>query len=287
MDNSTKQQIVDQLIKEITKTSLNKVAARIGVSSASLSNMRAGKWNKMSDELFRTVQNQLNVPADDDRGHADTRTYTACVKVFDNAKDYANVVAAVAKAGSGKTYSLDRYKSKNSEVFTVKCMRSTTERDFLADLGRSLGITRGYRVPDLMREVTIALKKCASPLIIIDEIEKTKGHDIFMLFIDLYNQLTHIAGIVLLGTPNLKKRIEHFNQAGRMGYDEVYSRIGGNVIELPSANVNDAKAICKVNHIIDVELVNGIANESLTDQGNNDLRRVDRKIHAIKLKEAA
>lgn len=284
MDNSTKVQIVSQL-KEyvITAGSMGKAAVSLGISKATVSNLVAGKWEKMSEGLFRTVESKTATPEFRGWQHAETKTYTVFTETFRDAQINQKVHIVTNFPGSGKTYTVERYKTLNEEVFFVKCTRLTTSRDFLTMLAKSMGLSNlEYGLSKMFDQIVTALRKMDNPLILVDEIEKTKGHDIFMLFIDLYNEVYRTAGIVLLGTPELEKRIK--NRMDRIvGYNEVYSRGGGKVIAVVKTSKNDAKLVCKANGITDDERLMEIANDSQTDSGNYDLRRVEKLVHSDRL----
>lgn len=288
MDNATKQHIVNQLSKLVKAQGLNKTAKQLSVSSATLSNMTHGKWEKMSDELFRGIETQLTTPADKGSVHVETRPFKVYSKLFNTAIKASESMMLVSQPGSGKTYTLDYYRSHFNNVYYVKCLRFTTPRDFISDLARSMGLAlTSYHLSEQFRKIVSELKKKENPLILIDEIEKSKGDDIFMLFVDLYNELNGKAGIILLGTPNLSIRLERLIERGKIGYNEVLSRVGGNIIAVPSANYNDALAIVLANGITDPDTASGIANDCDTKAGYYDLRRVDRKILAERLEEVA
>lgn len=288
MDNATKQHIVNQLSKLVKAQGLNKTAKQLSVSSATLSNMTHGKWEKMSDDLFRGLEAQLTTPADKGSVHVETRPFKTYSRLFNLAISHGQSMMLVSQPGSGKTYTLDYYRNNFKNVFYVKCLGYTTPRDFQQDLARSMGISlNSYRLSEQLRKIVSELKKKENPLILIDEIEKIKGADILMLFIDLYNEVKGSAGIILLGTPNLLTRVEKLTEHGKIGYNEVLSRVGGNIIVVPSANYNDALSIVLANGITDPDKASGIANDCDTKAGYYDLRRVDRKILAEKLEEVA
>ena len=112
--------------------------------------------------------------------------------------------------------------------------------------------------------------------------EKTKN-DILYLTIDLYNTIHRKAGIVYLGTPYFKDRIENGAERGKMCCPEMLSRFGGKFIEAPAANAKDAAMVIRANGIsTDIE-VTEIVNDSLDGLKNADLRRVDRLVHKHKI----
>jgi DNA transposition AAA+ family ATPase len=288
MNQNSKEQIAEQLKDFVGKKGgLNKASKILNISSATVSNMLAGKWEKISAEMWRGVETQLTKPADKGVKHAETEPFKVFSYFFNDAKKFGSVHAIASHPGSGKTYTLDYFKDNYSNVFYVKCLSFTSPRDFLTDLAKVMGLqVTSFRLSDLLRQISKALSKLENPLILIDEIEKTEGHKIFMLFIDLFNANYRKVGLVVLGTPGLIARINRFLDR-RIGYNEFFSRVGGKVIIVPSPNQNDALLVAKVNGITDDETAYSIANDSETDLGYYDLRRVEKLIHSNKLKGAA
>ena len=105
-----------------------------------------------------------------------------------------------------------------------------------------------------------------------------------MIIKDLYNALWKRCGIVVIGTFNLKSRIETGNTRGYMGYNEIFSRLGGRFIELPFPDEDDAAKVINANGITEPMLVSSIVNSSMGLNGGIDLRRVERLVHAEKTK---
>ena len=202
IDNTTKEAIKQQLIKFCEKhKSDNKAAIALGVSNAYVSQIKNDKWDAISDDMWRKVSAKVGYSEGGDTIHAETRTYQAIKYCLDDAKQYANVFAAVTQSGSGKTYTLEHYSANNPNVFYYKCNMATTPKEFLSELLKSMGIngTTGT-IAALLRQLANACERLENPVFIIDEIEKTKN-DILYLTIDLYNTLHRLAGIVYLGTP--------------------------------------------------------------------------------------
>jgi hypothetical protein len=63
----------------------------------------------------------------------------------------------------------------------------------------------------------------------------------------------------------------------RKGYKEIYSRVGRKFIPIQVVNSPDIAAVCVANGVEDLTSINEII-----DDCENDLRRVKRKVHAIK-----
>jgi hypothetical protein len=96
-------------------------------------------------------------------------------------------------------------------------------------------------------------------------------------FITLYNNLEDHCGIVLCATNHLAKRIQRGRKLNKKGYNEIFSRKGRRFIELQGISTADVTAICMANGLTEAGKIREVMEEC-----ENDLRRVKRKVHALK-----
>ena len=87
------------------------------------------------------------------------------------------------------------------------------------------------------------------------------------------------SGFVVSGVEALEKRIIKGVNREKIGYAELYSRIGKKFIKLAPITEQDLKQICNANGITDGDDVSFIYHNS-----EGDLRRVRRDIDKIKIK---
>jgi DNA transposition AAA+ family ATPase len=281
IDQRTKEQIKSELNKVVAYIgSANKAAATLGISNATISNIQNGKDDLISADMWRKIAAATGMKIEEGWQHADTTPFKKLCGYFNDAKKSAQCFAIVTNPGAGKSYTLDYARDQVKNVFYVKCLRSTTERDFLTDLLRSMGkVPQTQRLSDMLKLLVKELQKAESPVIIVDEFEKVKT-ELFLLAIDLYNLLEGVCGLVFIGTPNLKNRIDNGVGGNKLGYNEFLSRVGGKVIETPAATHSDAIQIIAANGIKDMGVIDHIIAESDDVNHNVDLRRVKRLVHA-------
>ena len=288
IDQSTKEQIRTELDKYVSHIgSQVKAGASLQVSNAYISQIISGKDEPISDDMWLKIAKQLGFRLDEQWNHAETKPAKKLKQYFDDARLHGNVFGLVCTPGSGKTDMLDFYAREHKNVFYVKCERHMPEKVLLRKILLTMGrnITTGG-VTEHVYQVQKEADRHRNPVIIIDEMEKVKN-EVMFLFIDLYNALWKRCGIVLIGTHNLRDRIETGNERGKLGYNEILSRLGGKLIEIPTPDVSDAAMVIKENGITDPMAINSIANGSANDKGIVDMRRVERLVHAHKQKQAA
>jgi DNA transposition AAA+ family ATPase len=283
IDNSTKEQITAQLNKYCENAgSANKASAQLGISNATISNMQTGKWESMSDDIWRKMGKALKFDLNDVWCHADTDPYLAFAGIFNDARKYANVYGVTCKPGSGKSYTIDRFRQSKPNVWYAKCIKHTSHSQLLQEILRSAGrVSVDKSIAHLLEMLDYIASRRERPVILIDEIEKVKN-ETMLLIIDLYNRLEGKCGIVLIGTPNLKNRVETAIRYQKIGFNELYSRIGGRFIDVPAPTKKDGVAVIRANGFSGQFEINTILNDSQVDN-SIDLRRVERLVHKEKL----
>ena len=250
-----------------------------GVSSATISQVLNDKWGLISDEMWRNINNQIN-NVDKHNGWqiVDTTHKLIFEQLLDDARINSNVFAVVADAGSGKTATAKVYADKNPRSYLVCCNEYYNRKMFMLELLSAMGRdSGGMTVGEMMMTICSALQKQEKPLIILDEADKLSDQVLYF-FITLYNKLEDHCGIVLCATQHLEKRILRGVANNKKGYAEIYSRIGRKFVKIKQSARKDVEAICTANGITDELEITEIFNES-----EGDLRRVKRKIHALKL----
>lgn len=249
------------------------------VSSATVSQILNDNWELITDEMWRNVGSQIGWSAK--RWNiVETRAYTRLVSLLRNSQDYSNVMSICAEAGSGKSIIARAFRDTNSNVYLLSCNEFWNRKLFLVELLQEMGKSAaGYTVGEMMGEVVRELKRKESPLIIMDEADKLSDQVLYF-FITLYNQLEDHCGIVMMATDHLEKRVRKGLRLNKKGYKEIYSRMGRKFIPLQSANKMDITQICMANNVVDKKDINLVITDA--EAHGYDLRRVKRKVHAIK-----
>ncbi|MGI6342005.1 MAG: AAA family ATPase [Bacteroidales bacterium] len=247
-----------------------------GVSAATISQVLNNNWESISDEMWRNIAAQVGY---DNTGWVivETRDFRILTQLLDDAKLNSNVFAVTGEAGTGKSLTLKEYARNNANAYFVQCAEYWNRKQFMLELLTAMGRDGGgMTVADMMSEIVRYLKMQNKPVLMLDEADKLKDQVLYF-FITLYNQLEGQCGIVLCSTDFLAKRVLRGLKLNKKGYKEIYSRIARRFIELKGPNAADIAAIATENGITDRKLIKEIYEDS-----SNDLRRVRRKIYAIK-----
>ena len=278
MTTQHKQQIKSLLGDFISqKGSQNKAATVIGCSPATLSQVMNDNWELINDEMWRKIAAQIGWSSNE-WNIVETRDFKRMRELLTDAQVNSNVFAVIGSAGSGKSRAILYDNCPITARDLISCSEFWNRKDFLTELLQAMGRdASGYKVAEMVKEVVRVLKAQDRPLIILDEADKL-GDNVLYFFITIYNYLEEHCGIVLCATDHLRKRITRGLNLNKKGYNEIYSRIGRRFIELHGVGSTDVNQICQANGITD----NRIMKEIFQDC-EFDLRRVKRKIHAIKM----
>jgi DNA transposition AAA+ family ATPase len=103
---------------------------------------------------------------------------------------------------------------------------------------RSAGLSSEGTVGELIENFIEHVRTLHKPLIIVDQADKLKDPQLD-LFMDFYNDLEGHCAFILSGVPALQKRILKGVQRDKIGYRELYSRVGRKFISLPDATLKE------------------------------------------------
>jgi Cdc6-like AAA superfamily ATPase len=281
MTDAQKKEIQILLKKHIEQYPSQKKAvdALRNVSEATVINIRTGKWESISDDMWRLIGKQIGFSAKGKWLFIPTSNSKTIMKYFDDAAEYGNVFAITADAGSSKSATAAHWEGKHHNAYHIECAEYFNRKVFLQNIMAKMGMDKmGYTVPEMMEEIVDALMKKENPLIILDEVDKLPD-PVLYFFITFYNNLRGHCGIVLLATEYLAKRIVRGRRLGKKGYNEIFSRIGRRFISLKGVTKDEVEEIARQNGCDDPLTIASIYNEC-----EGDLRRVERMVHKYKVK---
>lgn len=266
--------------KDVTfKYSQVGLSHKLGISNASVSNMIAGKWDSISDAMWRKVQAILRI--DFDWNIAETFNYTEIITLLEKSKKEKLTVGISYDAGAGKSQAYIDFDRLNHNVIYVECKNYWKTKSYAKNLLNAAGMEAEGTLEQMVDTFIGHVMGLENPVIIIDQMDKLKD-GAFDLFMDMYNDLFRCCSFFVSGVPALKKRILRGAKNDKIGYREVFSRLHKNFVTLADVDLEDVTAICQANGLTDEEEISLIFN-----QCDGDLRivRKDVKKHFI-LQEA-
>ena len=251
----------------------NKAANTLkGVSSATISKILNGDWDTIAEGMWHNISKQIGASAEG-WSLVGTSVYEELTELLECAQNDSQVMAIVGSAGCGKSATIRQYASSHEEVTAIVCSEYQNRTSWLSAVMEAMGLDpRGLNVAEKIGQIVRRLKRADKPLLILDEADKMSDQVLYF-FVTLYNELEGHCGVVLCATQYLDKRLVRGLRSGRKGYEEVYSRIGRQCIQLSVLSPEDISLVCVANGITGDRKVRKIA-----DEAECDLRRVRRAV---------
>lgn len=255
--------------------SQKRLSNQAGVSTALISKIANKDFTNISDEMFRKLQVTLRI--DLDWNTAKTSNYENLIQLLNTVQSRSLSIAISDHAGMGKTHVYTHYDQNYSNVIYVEAKNYWTKKSYIKQLCVNSGLSNVGKTEELIERFIQHVKGLNKPLIIIDQFDKLKDPQLD-LFMDFYNDLSGACGFVLSGVKALEKRILKGVNSDKIGYAELYSRIGRKFIKLNPISLQDVELICKANGVTEQEEINHTYNVC-----EGDLRRVRREVERYKI----
>lgn len=201
-----------------------KVAAQIGISSATLSLYLRGEYAGNADNIEAAIQNFLTREDDKAKSRAvrisfvKTRLAAKCLTMMRNTHLDGDIGVLYGSAGLGKSMTLKQYASMFKDVIHIEADPGYTAKVLLQELCERLGVGKRGNIHELTENCISALNGTGW-LIAIDEAELLpyRALEVMRRIHDRSG-----VGVVLAGMPRLL-----LNLKGRMGeFAQLYSRVG-------------------------------------------------------------
>ncbi len=252
-----------------------------GVSVGTISQMVNGNWENISDDMWRKIASQIGLEADKWIA-VETQNYTRLMALLQDVQENNLWMAIIGRAGSGKTFACKQYNKEHQDVFYVSCDPDWTKREFFSVLLRKIGKDpEGLTLIQMKQKLVLHMRCQDSPLLILDEADKLSDV-VLNSFITLYNDIQYDCGVVMIATEFLSKRFETGVSYNKKGFNELWSRIGRKCVPLKDVSQSDIVKVCEANGVEDTKYIDSIINDC-----EGDLRRVQRKVHAYIKKNRA
>lgn len=251
-----------------------------GTSKGTVSAILNSKYEKISDEMFRTIASQVRAVSSSVWQICKTITSEHIRVAMEDSQKYSLVRWLIGSAGCGKTTTANLYSTEHRNVFVVSCSEDMKKRDFIREIIRQVGISvDGNSTREMLSAIIAHMITLDRPLIVLDEADKLNDNILYYI-ITLYNKMEDKAGILMMSTSYMEKRMNRGLDLKKRGYEEIYSRIGGKFFKAKAASGVDVYSVCRLNGIDDDKLIDVIIKES--DRNGCDFRIVKKAVHRVK-----
>lgn len=250
-----------------------------GVSAGTVSQICNSKYANISDDMFSRIASQIGYSLER-WTLTESGTFQRITFAMTDAQTNKLTTWVVGDAGCGKTTAAIEYRRTHRNVFYILCSEDMKKSDFVREIAKQVGApVDGTNLRDVLEYAISMIAFLQNPLIIFDEGDKLTD-SVFSYFISIYNRLENKAGIIFLSTDYIKRRVENGLRYNKKGYKEINSRIGRKFFDVSVATEQDVYAICRANGLTDLADIKRVQREAA--QGEYDLRRVRRVVHAYK-----
>ena len=282
MNDKQKESIREALRQYVAKyPSQNKAAASLdGTSAGTVSTILQGKWENVSDEMWKKIASQVGTAAPGSWQTVETTAAKEMAYAMGDAQEWKNVTWVVGEAGCGKTTAAKLYEREHQGAYYVLCSEDMRRSDFIREVAKKIGLkTDGMTLREMLDAIIGQLIQTENAVLLFDEADKLTER-VFHYFIDLYNRLEDKCGMVFFSTSYIKRRMSMGLRYDKKGYNEIHSRIGRKFFELEHTSANDVYAICVANGLTDRKGIAEVVKDA--ERYDFDLRRVKKGVHRVK-----
>ena len=228
---------IAELVEKHPK-SQNSFAKELGISPAALSQIVNEKLDSVSMDTLIEARKKLAIPR---VPIIPTYNHQTISNACRDASNRHRMLAIAQDTGYGKTSGLKAYMETNQMATYVLCSPFHRPKTWIYEVQRSMGLVQSKSVDSAIREVSNILKGI-NGLLILDEVDKLPPKVIPMIQ-QLYDRLESQAGIVLVGTMVLRKKLETGVARGWVGFAEFYDRIE-RWVPLQGPTAEEVRTLC-------------------------------------------
>ncbi|MDC1285223.1 ATP-binding protein [Flavobacteriaceae bacterium] len=262
--------ITAELVQLVARTSANRVAAQVGISAAAISQIVNQNWDAIGIKTWLLIETKLRI--DSKWKSAETSNFTDLQNLLGNCQINSLALAIVSEAGCGKSHGYRTYARENDNVLHIECANYWSKREYIHRLLEAAGLRKYGTTSEMVARFINHLNTTPTPLVIIDQFDKLREPSLD-LFMDLYNETHNKCGFILSGVRAMEKRIRSGVARNKIGYNELFSRVGRTFIKLKLLSQADVLMICKANGLENEDEINAIYNSC-----EGDIRRVRRSV---------
>jgi DNA transposition AAA+ family ATPase len=256
-----------------------KAAEHLGITPGQIGYFRDGDWANIGEKTFLSVQQKLNLNA---WSTYTTNNFAMIVTAANSCKEDRRMQGLLGFTGAGKTHALKQFSNKFTNSNYVLCDSEMTKLDFVREISKSVGVKNFaiYNKSEIINNICRMLIRTTNSLLILDDVGKLSDANMRVIQI-IYDKTEGNCGILLVGLPSLKKRIDRSANKDVLGFRELRRRIAY-WEELKPVTVDDIKLICADNGITDESAIAYLTREcrdfgTLRNMITNSLRFKEKK----------
>lgn len=212
----------------------------------------ADKWFVMLADFigYKLAKSYWDVIATDE--------FINTIAALEDSKQHAETRTIIIDTGNGKTFSIDRFVTENPNYTYVITLNEVYKiGDVLADLCKHLGLEETGSPAKKLKRICARLAEQSragnKPIIIFDEGEMASINLLRMLK-SVYDGVKGLAGITLVGTPQLLTNIQRACLKDKIGMPQFFRRFKAGIRHIKTASKNKYTAFYEALGVTDTGL---------------------------------
>jgi len=205
-------------------------ATSLDINPAQFSRILKGETEKViSDEKWLSIANKYNVsehPYEFVWQTAKTHVFNTIMEQLETCQELSISGILCDEADIGKSFVAKYYVSQRQGAVYIDCSKCKNRTAFIKQLAKEFGLEHNIRIADIQKVLTQYINSMRTkPLIILDEAGDL-DYPAFLEIKALWNATEYKCGWYMMGADGLKFKIDRNRNLQKVGFTEIFSRMG-------------------------------------------------------------
>lgn len=226
-----KERIVDAIRDYSFKFRTAKAQAiSLDINPAQFSRILNGETDRViSDDKWLQIANKYNVPESPYQfiwQTAKTIVFNEIMEMLDSCQELSISGILCDEADIGKSFVAKYYVSQHQGAVYIDCSKCKNRTAFVRQLAKEFGLDSNIRISEIQKDLCQYINSMRTkPLIILDEAGDL-DYPAFLEIKALWNATENKCGWFMMGADGLKFKIDRNRNLQKVGFTEIFSRMG-------------------------------------------------------------
>ena len=216
----------------------------ININPAQFSRILNGEIEGIvSDEKWNEIASKYNVPLRSDLfvwQTAPTEVYDYITTQLEGCQEMSISGIFCDIADIGKSFTAKDYVSRHRNAIYIDCSRYKNRTGLLRAMAKEFGIDHDAPIRVLQADLIQYMRSMTKPLVILDEFGDLK-YEAFLEVKALWNATEYRCGWYMMGADGLQVKLDRQLALKKIGFAEIFSRLGSRYQSVTPANEADRK----------------------------------------------
>jgi DNA transposition AAA+ family ATPase len=251
-------------------------ARALGINSAQLSRINKGELEGvLSEAKWITIARKLGVNINNIRNWTTVKTevFTHIYTQLKTCQKHSLSGLLCDVADIGKSHTAKHYCKENKNAVYIDCSQVKTKQLLVRKIAQEFGVNHTGRYADVYGDLVYYINVIDCPLVVLDEFGDLK-YDAFLECKALWNATEFSCGWYAIGADGLKVKMKNNLGKQKVGYTEMFSRLGSRYQKISKDGKEDFESF-KKKLFASIAKANGISDIRTSYAKNNgSLRRI-------------